>query len=402
MINPDAKPGKSSRRRSSSMDGNNAKWDKKRGRAKKKAEEKAKNCYQNSSQKNEGADDQNSLPFSLGDFRSRTSSNASSCGRLSPIMAREDLADMHDREAPPMSPTPYVDHIDAPHHFDTDSTHPVDLADLAALSINAGMNSPHRPDRMDQLPIPNFPPNGGHYHNTGANNGNGYHSIYSPQSSTYSNPELSPGQNGGQSPYSSYSQPATPVMSPLSQQRQCSPNNGDINTSYIPPSGLISQSATILSQDALLNRQSAHAGMMQAVHTQSVQPPSCRNESNMVHQSSLHPYALHGQLQPNTTSSLAGRVSSSHRGGGNAGLQLYQHNAGMTMGTSLQHQGGMTGSIPNDLNNLEISGTGFDYDIDSFLRNEMAQGDGFSNVSFDNINTGNTAPPASMGTNWVH
>lgn len=108
MINPDAKPGKAARRRATSME--TSKFEKKRGRVKKKVEAMRNGVipetHSPSSSVSEGLDhfDESPLLFNLspGEFRARTSSNASSCGRLSPIPAIE--SDMHDDQVPPLSP----------------------------------------------------------------------------------------------------------------------------------------------------------------------------------------------------------------------------------------------------------------------------------------------------------
>ena len=98
MINPDAKPGKSARRRATSME--TSKFEKRRGRVKKKVDA-LRNGLQAatdatpspSSSISEGLDLFPDSPihnttFQLSpDFRPRASSNASSCGRLSPIPA---------------------------------------------------------------------------------------------------------------------------------------------------------------------------------------------------------------------------------------------------------------------------------------------------------------------------
>ncbi|KAK0076267.1 hypothetical protein PV325_005671 [Microctonus aethiopoides] len=98
MINPDAKPGKSARRRATSME--TSKFEKRRGRVKKKVEA-LRNCGLQtdatpspSSSVSEGLDLFPDSPlhstsnFQLSpDFRPRASSNASSVGRLSPIPA---------------------------------------------------------------------------------------------------------------------------------------------------------------------------------------------------------------------------------------------------------------------------------------------------------------------------
>ncbi|XP_026476794.1 forkhead box protein O-like [Ctenocephalides felis] len=101
MINPDAKPGKSVRRRAASME--TSKFEKRRGRVKKKVEAMrvgsglttsitGDNHSSPGSSVSEGLDlfpdspIHSSAGFQLSpDFRQRASSNASSCGRLSPI-----------------------------------------------------------------------------------------------------------------------------------------------------------------------------------------------------------------------------------------------------------------------------------------------------------------------------
>ncbi|GJQ72746.1 hypothetical protein Trydic_g1401 [Trypoxylus dichotomus] len=93
MINPDAKPGKSVRRRAASME--TSKFEKRRGRVKKKVDAIRNGLVEAtpspSSSVHEGLDDFPDSPlhnFNLSpDFRPRTSSNTSSCGRLSPIPA---------------------------------------------------------------------------------------------------------------------------------------------------------------------------------------------------------------------------------------------------------------------------------------------------------------------------
>lgn len=111
MINPDAKPGKAARRRATSME--TSKYEKKRGRVKKKVEALRNGTLtlgentSPSSSVSEGLDVFPDSPlhhsFQLSpDFRPRTTSNASSCGRLSPIPAVE--SDMHDSQVPPLSP----------------------------------------------------------------------------------------------------------------------------------------------------------------------------------------------------------------------------------------------------------------------------------------------------------
>ncbi|KAK6644767.1 hypothetical protein RUM43_001040 [Polyplax serrata] len=114
MINPDAKPGKSSRRRATSME--TSKFEKRRGRVKKKVETlrngliPADATPSPSSSVSEGLDMFPDSPlhsntgFQLSpDFRPRASSNASSCGRLSPIPFSES-----EWNSPTSYPSSYV------------------------------------------------------------------------------------------------------------------------------------------------------------------------------------------------------------------------------------------------------------------------------------------------------
>ncbi|GAB1610961.1 hypothetical protein Ahia01_001383000, partial [Argonauta hians] len=111
VINPDAKPGKSPRRRAGSME--TKVYEKKKNRAKKKADQlRALEHGGNSPTTSSDGDLLTDSPvpgFQLSpdfDFRPRASSNASSCGRLSPIQAVIE-PDLHDSQVPPMSPIPW-------------------------------------------------------------------------------------------------------------------------------------------------------------------------------------------------------------------------------------------------------------------------------------------------------
>ncbi|XP_005112460.1 forkhead box protein O [Aplysia californica] len=100
VLNPDAKPGRTPRRRAGSMETKS--YEKKRGRVRKKVE--ALRAMENGTLSPGGSEDY--LDMSFGDFRPRASSNASSCGRLSPIHAVAE-PDLHDNQVPPMSPIPW-------------------------------------------------------------------------------------------------------------------------------------------------------------------------------------------------------------------------------------------------------------------------------------------------------
>lgn len=140
VINPDAKPGKTPRRRATSMDTKT--FEKKRGRVKKKVEQMRANLESaaatSTSSLNESVNEL--LPDTFSDFRARTSSNASSIGRLSPIHSGLE-PDMHDSQVPPMSPI---------HWNDTDSHSPFNKAEgfpetlsesLAEMFVNDPMNT---------------------------------------------------------------------------------------------------------------------------------------------------------------------------------------------------------------------------------------------------------------------
>ena len=116
VINPDAKAGKTPRRRATSMD--TKAYEKKRGRVKKKVEAlRAAMAGDNLSETGSYGGSAQELSFndtfslSPQDFRQRTSSNASSMGRLSPISQSVLEPDMHDNQVPPppssVSPLPW-------------------------------------------------------------------------------------------------------------------------------------------------------------------------------------------------------------------------------------------------------------------------------------------------------
>jgi forkhead box protein O3 len=109
VINPDAKPGKAPRRRAGSMETKS--YEKKRGRIKKKLE-LLRGAQENGSPLS--GDDFLDTLSGFGEFRQRTSSNASSCGRLSPIHAGGE-PDLHDAQVPPMSPIPWGAEVEDQH-----------------------------------------------------------------------------------------------------------------------------------------------------------------------------------------------------------------------------------------------------------------------------------------------
>ena len=114
VINPDAKPGKTPRRRATSMD--TKVYEKKRGRVKKKVEQMRAAMEGQVPSSNPGSEfgdstgDLNmvdSFNLSPQDFRARASSNASSIGRLSPIQSELEPDLRGDNQVAPISPIPW-------------------------------------------------------------------------------------------------------------------------------------------------------------------------------------------------------------------------------------------------------------------------------------------------------
>jgi len=154
MLNPDAKPGKAARRRATSME--TSKFEKKRGRIKKKLEAMrnglALDTPSPASSLSEGLDlfpESPHVPstFSLSpsDFRNRANSNASSCaGRLSPILG--EVVDIHDSSVPPMSNWEYNYPYGSPtlvDRFGTDQL-AVGVANTLKLHENTGSYDFHQ------------------------------------------------------------------------------------------------------------------------------------------------------------------------------------------------------------------------------------------------------------------
>ena len=104
VLSPDAKPGKTPRRRAGSMETKS--YEKKRGRVKKKVEALRAAMEGGGGTLSPGGSEDYIDSLNFGDFRPRASSNASSCGRLSPIHAVIE-PDLHDNQVPPMSPIPW-------------------------------------------------------------------------------------------------------------------------------------------------------------------------------------------------------------------------------------------------------------------------------------------------------
>lgn len=138
VLNPDAKPGKTPRRRAGSMETKS--YEKRRGRVKKKVEavRAAMENMMNGSPSGEDFLSDSPLGFQLSpEFRPRASSNASSCGRLSPIQAANE-PDLHDSQVPPMSPIPWGSELDSVDSFDSMGQYDDQLVDTLVGSMKLG------------------------------------------------------------------------------------------------------------------------------------------------------------------------------------------------------------------------------------------------------------------------
>ena len=468
MLNPDAKPGKSSRRRASSMDTTNPKWEKKRGRAKKKVlEEQQKWSRSPTPIKLEPGDvDQSPLAFALSsEFRSRASSNASSCGRLSPIMAnpRAEINDMHDSEVPPMSPIPYADMgpsqgYDSPDHLQTDQ-----LTSLAqAMSLNTSLNgsvtsikSEPMSSPVDQnlrVPTPHQrqqqPPNSLFQNQTNNTTSNGY--MFTPPPSNYSNcsGDLSPAHSGVQSPYNPYGHNQS--MSPISQPR-CSPNMTvtDMSSYSIasmqaqqshpqPPqqgtfTGLLTSSdVTYTQSNVILNQQAdpmlAHSPMqqdqqqglimrLQQPHSPHIMPNCRADKLNM--SPNGHPRSpyqgpipttlatlLNNQMTASSTSNNR-NPSPHHHAPPNFQTHLQQQQQQHHSPNHVHHNNGHMGApigekFPSDLDNLDLDMfTGIDCDMETIIKNELDMGDGNLDFNFGD-NNATVNSKANVAPSWVH
>lgn len=121
VINPDAKPGKTPRRRATSME--TKAYKERRGRVKKKVEAMRAAILEGHGSPVSATDDyeylsESPIPgFQLSpEFRQRADSNASSCGRFSPAFE----TDMHDTQVPPMSPIPCITEMEGDYSGDAD------------------------------------------------------------------------------------------------------------------------------------------------------------------------------------------------------------------------------------------------------------------------------------------
>lgn len=390
LINPEAKPGKAARRRATSME--TQKYEKKRGRVKKKVEALRNGLDATpspSSSVSEGLDMFPESPihhnYQLSpDFRPRASSNASSCGRLSPIPAVE--TDMHDSQVPPLSPINWNSECNntgsvygptgAMDHYGTDQ-----LVDSLAENMKLGTTgdptyiSPEcglKTSPTGQLsPVVSQPIVGTGYNNMVAfgshyrNNGNGQE--YRPfQSSATDSATLTTLGTSSLRRQQSSPQPLLDNSYTLTNlQGANSPNhNLEINSAYNrPPQARLPSSFTTIQQRACLEPQTSGSIMRQ---------------QNLIHKESQN---IGNQSNVSISTSLSST-------------------ANQVMGHLLS----LNNPLPNDLDLNFDNLQDLDCDVDQVIHHELSV-DGTLDFNFDPMNSSVSMPPTTLTASnrpWVH
>ncbi|RWS26941.1 forkhead box protein O-like protein [Leptotrombidium deliense] len=399
MINPDAKPGKAARRRATSME--TQKYEKKRGRVKKKVEALRNGVVLDttpspSSSVSEGLDMFPESPLHHGfqlspDFRPRASSNASSCGRLSPIPAIE--SDLHDSQVPPLSPLgPWNTELgrlyntsDVQDPYNTEKL--VEMANTMKLGGNAFLNVTKTSPTNDQLS-----PSSSHV----AINSNTYTTLnnYNNAISSYNGSTRSLQRNGSD-PF--FQNPGTvensvtltslnSVPTPRSPSKLLSGDTLTPSSSFnMSPSLSPSQSMDALSSVAQSSTNSNfhtpkhHTNVHQATNTQNGGAFSSGLEANAVMRANMTNKALSATNLSSLTS------------------------LGSTTTQVMGHLLSLNNPLPNDLDlNFDSLQGGLECDVDQVIRHELSV-DGNLDFSFDPIH-GSTATTtvATSNRSWVH
>ncbi|XP_071956458.1 forkhead box protein O4-like [Antedon mediterranea] len=425
MINPDAKPGKA-RRRSSSMETKNSNWEKKRGRAKKKVEAERAAKWPNSPNSTD-VDFPLDSPFD--NFRSRASSNASSCGRLSPIMANLD----HD--GPPLSPATslgppppsYESSIGSELSQVNELTE--SIAESMNLSTSSSLNSDQLNSSVEQMHLRQ---SNGLYHNQ--NGGNNY--IFSPPGSGYNSSQPSPAHSGtSQSPFSHYSctsqssalspqhmsQQRTPSMTNLSEQFPMMHQSriNYTNVALTQSESMITQTSPIMSsEDGLISHGMLQEQMPPAVliNQRNQMMPTCRNQSLNLPTRNLTMSQAAGPSQLSALLTMPGPYNRYQTS--NLQQQIHPVNGinGMPMPALQPHfnnEALQNDRFPQDLD-LDMFQDELHCDMDSIIRSELDMGEGFD-FNFDQPaqitptgiqqslpNMMQTNANGNVNRNWVH
>lgn len=413
MINPDAKPGKAARRRATSME--TSKFEKKRGRVKKKVEAMRNGIihesHSPSSSVSEGLDhfDESPLLFNLSpEFRARTSSNASSCGRLSPIPAIE--SDMHDGQVPPLSPL---------NHWSS--------ADIDRLSCYSDLNEPYA-DKLVEL----------------ANTmklGSGSGSFLSVNSKSSPTNQLSPasshitltpgysgfgssmsvnggyGSGGGSGSLSRngsdpYFQTSAGIDSTITLTSLNAPNGrkSPQRNSFLNEQGSATFSLVNLSP-SLSPAQSMDTitSTMSSVSNNASASASAAASNRIIKQENQQ---TGGQFAARFPANSCNGVSRSGGSCGGYGLVKSEPGAGPTASQVMGQLLSLNNSLPNDLDFDSLQG-GLECDVNSVIQHELNV-DGNLDFNFDPMHASNNntavpssgAPPIaashSTHSNWVH
>jgi len=418
MINPDAKPGKAARRRATSME--TQKYEKKRGRVKKKIEQlkNGLNVDQTSpspsSSVSEGLDMFPDSPlhhtFQLSpEFRPRASSNASSCGRLSPIPAVEN--DMHDSQVPPLSPLTgwnsdmsrlYTSNLsDVSDQYSTEQL--VEMANTMKLGGNNAFLAVNKTSPTGQLS-----PAGSHVQLNQYNHLSSFGSLQAFNSNGTANGSA----NGSdtiflsQPPSETGATTLTALKNVTAGARSPSRllaadvigTNGSYSLTSLSPVLSPSQS-----MDTLIAVTQANFSPQ---HQHSIQSNTAQNRGAYVHSSSealLRSLTAHKALD---SSSLALTPVPSTTSSSVTSL-------GTTASQVMGHLLSLNNPLPNDLDlNFDSLQGGLECDVDSVIRHELSV-DGSLDFNFDPLHHGSNANQTSVAhsstmttapssRSWVH
>lgn len=438
MINPDAKPGKAARRRATSME--TQKYEKKRGRIKKKVEALRNGLDATPSPSSSISESLDMFPdspphsgFQLSpDFRPRASSNASSCGRLSPIPAVE--SDMHDSQVPPMSPIPWGSDLGgtgltdlygraatAMDHFGTDQL--VDtlaetmklggersafLGDCGLETSPSGQLSPHLHTLQPSQPQPPPPPQAARHASNGYSLYDGAGARYADFSASFrgqsdasklSPQRLVPDVNVS----TSYTLGSLQALSPAHSVHSLSPPHGVDSMpapSQRPPEPVLSPHSSaypsantspsgycaLTPPGGPQQQQVAAAASTTTTTTTAAPPPT---DTDMLRAALTHKEALAGD------------------GGGGGGMAVPRETSVSHMMGQLIAINSSINGMPNDLDlSLYAPQGGLECDVDQVIRHELSV-DGnldfnFPEPSSQGVSLPTTMAAATGGHHWVH
>ncbi|XP_060907944.1 forkhead box protein O3B [Labrus mixtus] len=452
MINPEGgKGGKAPRRRAVSMDNSNKYTKSARGRAaKKKAALQAAAAAAGEG----GGDSPSGLskwpgsPTSRSseeldawtDFRSRTNSNASTLsGRLSPILANQELDEVPDDE-PPLSPMLYSSPgraLSPSNGTSNGKSMPAELPRLADLAGTMNLNDGLTDDLMNELLdninlVPTVPvqtaPNG----SSGFNFGSKPNGLGSPSSTSSPSPNAS--SNGGVNGYSNSifgPHQATSTLRPspmqtIQENKQTSFSSISLSRfgsqtlqdllnsdSHSHSDVMMTQSDPLMSQAsaAAVISQNSRRGLMlrnDPVMTFGTTGGLQGSQGEMIpsknhNQSSLR--SLNGGLNLAIEANLANAkqqlLLSPLGGNGSSSMQI---DTSIFLNGTVSSNGGICQDrFPTDLD-LDMFNSSLECDMDTIIRNELMDADGldFNFDSLANMNgVGNFANTKQTSQSWV-